>query len=151
MNSSTLNPIKGMVAGITLVVALACAQGASASDRLHVSAGFNGAHVGLTSVNHRNRSSRAFRSHRNSQRRFSNRSNRNFLFQRNTRNFGLHRNNLNSFYYSTPRTNFSRGCQRVSKAGYWNGYRATIGGRQCIDSRGYSYIVPDSRYLIRYW
>jgi len=142
-----LNRIGAMFAGMALVLALAGAQGASASDRVQIAAGFNGAHGGLTSVTYRNRSSRSFRNGRSSQHRFSNRSNRNFRF---------HRNNLNSFYYSTPRystprRNFSRGCQRVSKFGFWNGRRASVGGQQCIDSRGFSYIVPSSRFLIRYY
>ncbi len=137
----TLNRMGSLFAGMALAVALAFSQGASASDRVHVSAGFNGAHGGLTAVNFRNRSSRSFRNGRFNQRRFSNRSNRNFRFNRGFRN---------SLSFSIPLTNFSRGCQRVSRIGFWNGRRATIGGNSCIDARGYSYIVPESRFLIRY-
>lgn len=42
-------------------------------------------------------------------------------------------------------------CQRVSRRGYWHGRPALIGGRECIDRRGYAYIPSNSRYLIRYY
>lgn len=79
--------------------------------------------------------------------RFSNRgfSSRNRGFQRGFRsrfNSGF-RSSYNSGYRGAS-------CQRVSKRGYWHGRPALIGGSECLDSRGYAYIAPNSRYLIQY-
>lgn len=59
-----------------------------------------------------------------------------------------------NFGYLGYRNNGSRyapSCRRVTKQGYWRGHPARVGGLQCTDSRGYSYIKPNSRYLIRYY
>jgi len=153
MNSSTrtiaLNPTrtltKGMFAGLAFVLAMACAQGASASDRFHGANGYDGASNGLVTVGFRNRSSRSFRNGRNSRRNFRNGVGIGLALG------GIASLNRGYYNYSSPRANYSSGCHRVSRDGFWNGRRASIGGRQCIDSRGYSYIVPNSRFLIRYW
>jgi len=156
-NTIALNPIKGMFAGMAFVLALACAQGVSAADRVHVAAGYNGLQAGVNSVHFRDRSSRSFRNSCNNSRRFRNFRNnqRNF---RNRSNFslsigGYDRGFYNGGYsnYSRPLSNFARGCERVSTRSFWNGRRATVGGERCIDARGYSYIVPGSRFLIRYY
>ena len=44
----------------------------------------------------------------------------------------------------------AQACQRVTKIGYWHGRRAIVGGRGCQDRYGNFYMVPQSRYLIRY-
>ena len=88
---------------------------------------------------HRNRSHQKYRHRSYSRRNYSNRnySNRNYSS----------RNHSNRDY---SRRGYSRNCRRVSHWGYWNGYRALVGSRQCTNSRGYVYRVPNSRYLIRY-
>ena len=48
---------------------------------------------------------------------------------------------------------YNRGtsCSPVRKNGLWRGSRAIVGGTQCFGANGGAYIVPDSRYLIRYY
>ena len=41
-------------------------------------------------------------------------------------------------------------CWAVKKKGYWKGRKALIGGQMCRDGSGYTYVVPTSRYLIKY-
>lgn len=59
-----------------------------------------------------------------------------------------------AYSYRGYNRGYSRGynnsCRRVTRRGYWHGRRALIGGRECVNARGYSYIAPNSRYLIRY-
>jgi hypothetical protein len=43
------------------------------------------------------------------------------------------------------------GCHAVYKIGYWDGYKAKIGGTMCYDSYGKSYVIPGSRYVIEYY
>jgi len=148
IKSSMLKPspfplsVRGMFASVAFVLTIAAAQGASASDGGRFANGYDGAQAGVVPATYRNRSSRSYRYGRHGQRRFS---------QRLTPRYSRNNFNRNFYNYSAPLSNYARGCQRVSKQGFWNGRRASIGGRQCIDARGYSYIVPNSRYLIRYW
>ena len=103
-------------------------------------------------------------------------SHRGFSHQRRFNNFGTRRNrgfrnrgfrnrgfrNHQFFSQRSPgfignrgfngsRFNGSRGCQNVSKEGYWDGRPALIGGLQCFDSYGQAFISPNSRHLIRYY
>lgn len=41
-------------------------------------------------------------------------------------------------------------CWAVKKKGYWKGRKALVGGQMCRDDNGYTYVVPTSRYLIKY-
>lgn len=41
-------------------------------------------------------------------------------------------------------------CWPVKKKGYWKGRKALVGGKMCRDHSGYTYVVPESRYLIKY-
>jgi len=54
-------------------------------------------------------------------------------------------------YYGSLALGGSRSCRSVTKEGYWDGYPALIGGRECYDRYGRAYISPNSRYLIRYY
>ncbi len=121
----------------------ALAQGASADvvyAKLKVPFQVQVAAHGLQSVTYDRRGrSRGYSGGRFSNRGYSNRSysNRNRGYQRS------YRSSYNSGYRGAS-------CQRVSKRGYWHGRPALIGGSECLDSRGYAYIAPNSRYLIQY-
>ena len=58
------------------------------------------------------------------------------------------RTDFHRYYRSNRGSNL--GCRRVSTRGYWRGYPALVGGRQCFDRYGRAYIAPGSRFLIRY-
>ena len=76
---------------------------------------------------------------------------------RNFRNNGYYNGYRSSRYSSAPRyrgslaLGGSRSCRNVTKEGYWDGYPALIGGRECYDRYGRAYISPNSRHLIRYY
>lgn len=160
----------GLFALIGLSWALAAP--ASADSRVHV--GLNSPVLKVAGFNNNRRSfrNRGFVNRGFNNRRFNNRgfNNRGFNSRRfNNRGFnngsivgfglglGLGLSTGNAYSGSRYNNNsYSSGysgnsCQRVSKRGYWNDRPALIGGRQCIDRDGYSYIVPDSRHLIRYY
>lgn len=123
--------LKVMGLSLTLSLGLLVAPGAAADD---VSYGFDAVNGGLVQATYGHRSSR-----------YSSR------FHRSNRNFRSNRGHLNNRYRrSSSRLNYGGNCRRVSRWSYWNNRHALVGGRQCVNSRGYAYIVPNSRYLIRY-
>ena len=132
MNTQNSTPLlKVMGVSLTLTLGLLVAPGAAANN---FSSGFDAASGGLVQATYGHRSSRySQRFHRSNRYSRSNRGSFNNRFRR-----------------SSSRFNSGRNCQRVSRWSYWNNRHALVGGRACVNSRGYSYIVPNSRYLIRY-
>lgn len=116
--------------------------------------GVHGRHNGSRSS--RFGGSRRFNNHRFNNHRFSNsRHFNNSRFRSSSRfgfNRGFSRNHRNDFRGRNSLSNqgYGNSCSKVSKLGSWNGRYAHIGGLQCIDSQGYAYIPPESRYLISY-
>jgi len=99
-------------------------------------------HSGRYSQRHQNRRyHRGYRNHGYRNRGYRNNS---YYYQR------APRFNTAPRFYSGLQLGGSRGCRNVTKEGYWDGYPALIGGRECYDRFGRAYISPNSRHLIRY-
>lgn len=61
-----------------------------------------------------------------------------------------HEHYTNSGYQMNEYHDYTSHCWPVQKQGYWKGRKALVGGQMCRDSGGNSYVVPSSRYLIKY-
>ncbi len=55
-----------------------------------------------------------------------------------------------SSYQMSGYHDYTSHCWPVQKHAYWNGRKALVGGKMCRDSGGNSYVIPSSRYLIKY-
>lgn len=63
--------------------------------------------------------------------------------------YAKHHHYVPDYYIDHHETQASH-CWPVQKKGYWKGRKALIGGQMCRDGGGYTYVVPASRYLIKY-
>lgn len=63
--------------------------------------------------------------------------------------YANHHNYVPDYYLNNASADVSH-CWPVQKKGLWKGRKALIGGKMCRDYGGYTYVVPASRYLIKY-